>query len=154
MRIARVRWLAIEAVIMNRRKLIKIVVGVVVISSAAGYLLYSAAESSYVYYYSVDEFAAERDSGAGANRMVRLAGRVKAGSTARDAGKGELEFVLAGEDKSLAVKYNGIVPRNFEDDKEVIVEGRIGAGGVFEARLIITRCESKYQAKLQETDNE
>jgi len=53
-----------------------------------------------------------------------------------------------GQNKSVAVRFVGMAPRNFSADKDVVVEGRISADGTFEAKKILTRCESKYRVKL------
>jgi cytochrome c-type biogenesis protein CcmE len=142
----------------NTRGITKVIIGTVVIGTAVGYLLYHAVESSWAYYYSVDEFvetskqtaaeAAEIDAG----RIIRLGGRVKKGSVVRNAEKMQLDFELAGEKNSIAVRYYGPVPQNFADDKEVLVEGGVGANGLFRANQILTRCESKYKARLKTED--
>ncbi len=145
---------------MSRRKITKVIIGTTVIGLAAGYLLYLSAESSLAYYYSVDEFidnqsAGTKDATDGTSpninpgRIIRLAGRVKEGSVVYNGEKMQLDFELAGEKNSVTVRYYGTVPKNFAADKEAVVEGKIGANGVFEAKLILTRCESKYKVKLQ-----
>ena len=60
-----------------------------------------------------------------------------------------LEFTLTGKENSLPVNYKGVVPDNFADDIEVVVEGRLADSGVFEANKLMTKCESKYKAKVE-----
>jgi len=48
--------------------------------------------------------------------------------------------------KSIAVHYAGVVPDTFKDDAEVIVTGKLGANGVFEATDLLAKCPSKYEA--------
>jgi len=148
----------------NTRRITKVIIGVIVIGTAVGYLLYQVIESSWAYYYSVDEFvesqfvrtseqtaaeAAKIDDG----RIIRIAGRVKKGSVVRDTEKVQLDFELAGEKNSIAVRYYGPMPQNFTDEKEVLVEGGVGAEGLFRASQILTRCESKYKARLKTEDS-
>lgn len=141
---------------MKTAKITKAVIGTFVIGSAAAYLLYQAVVSSWVYYYPVDEFvssaqgrtAQNRDAALKQNRIIRLAGRVKPGTITINAEKMQLDFELTGRRSSLPVKYHGVVPRNFEADKEVVVEGRLSADGVFQVDKILTRCEAKYRVKL------
>ena len=146
---------------MRKRKLKKAVIGAVVIGSASLYLLYMAAESSWLYYYSVDEFlqrynfqSSQDDKPDGLQRSssnrVRLAGWVKAGSIQYNADTMQLDFVLSGKEETLAIKYHGTVPVNFEPGREVLVEGKMGQEGIFLADVILTRCESKYKSKLTE----
>jgi len=41
-----------------------------------------------------------------------------------------------------------VVPDNFAEDREVVVEGHLGTSGVFQADTLLTRCESKYKVKV------
>jgi len=149
----------------NTRRITKVIIGTIVIGTAVGYLLVEVIESSWAYYYSVDEFVdsqfvrtskqtvaetAKIDGG----RIIRLAGRVKKDSVVRDTEKMRLDFELAGQRNSIAVRYYGPMPQNFTDDKEVLVEGSVGAEGPFRASQILTRCESKYKARLKTEDSE
>jgi cytochrome c-type biogenesis protein CcmE len=144
---------------MDTRKLTKIIIAVAVIGIAGAYLLHQTIESSWAYYYSVDEFvqtisdATMEGGGKGAskidgNHIIRLAGRVKDGSVVHNVEKMQLDFELAGQNSSVAVRFYGAVPRNFAVGKEVVVEGRVSPTGIFEADKILTRCESKYRVKL------
>ena len=60
-----------------------------------------------------------------------------------------LRFTLAGAESELPVQYQGVVPDNFVENREEVVEGRMAAAGVFQADNLMTRCESKYQAKVE-----
>ena len=131
------------------RKRTKTVISVVVIGSAVVYLLYLSASSSLVYYYSVDEFlagAADRTDA----QTVRLAGRVRRAGIRQNTERLELEFELAGRTGIITVKYTGRIPDNFEDGREVLVEGNINEDGIFTADRIMTRCESKYSSRLED----
>ena len=142
----------------NRRKIIKVITAIIVIAAAIIYLLYEMAGSSWAYYYSVDEFIQSnsgKQTGPGKsdfrsnyNQLIRLAGRVKEGTIVTDADKMQLDFELAGQNSSVAVSYHGMVPDNFAAGKEVVVEGKTGRDSVFKADKILTRCESKYEVKL------
>ena len=144
---------------MNTGKLTKIIIAVAVIGIAGAYLLHQTIESSWAYYCSVDDFvksisnATVEGGGTGAskiygNSIIRLAGRVKDGSVVHNVEKMQLDFELAGQSKSVAVRFYGAVPKNFAAGKEVVVEGRAIQTGIFEADKILTRCESKYRVKL------
>lgn len=145
---------------MNTRRITKIIIGVVVLGTATAYFLYEAVESSWVYYYSVDEFVesqsariSQQKAGAEAtkiddNRIIRLAGRVKENTIVRNAEKMQLDFELAGQKSSVAVRFYGATPKNFVANKEVVVEGKVGSSGIFQANKILTRCESKYKVRL------
>ncbi len=132
---------------MNRRTVLKIAVGILVIGGGIGYFMYQAIQSSWAYYYSVDDFSTAGAAVQG--HSFRLAGRVKPGSIERDMEHVTLRFTLAGAKAELPVQYKGVTPDNFVEDREVVVEGRLTSGGVFQADTLMTRCESKYQAKVK-----
>ncbi len=131
---------------MKSKVLIKVVAAVVVIGGGVGYFVYQAMQSSWSYYYSVDELA--KVDSEGGSHSLRIAGRVKTGSVDRNLETLTLAFVLSGAEAELPVRYKGLVPDNFTEGREVVVEGRLGAGGVFDAKTLMTRCESKYKVKV------
>lgn len=135
----------------------------VLIGTATAYLLQEAVESSWAYYYSVDEFVEggfgkmAKNGNAQAlknndNRVIRLAGWVKDGTIVHSFEKTQLDFELAGQKSSVPVRFYGAVPKNFAGGKEVVVEGKLSGNGVFIANKILTRCESKYKVKLKTKD--
>ena len=132
---------------MKLKSVIKILVGIVVIGGGISYFMYQAMQSSWSYYYSVDEFTANNDKIA--DSSFRLAGKVKPGSVKRDTEKMLLSFVLAGQESELPVNYSKTVPDNFTDDIEVVIEGRMDTSGIFQANSLMTKCESKYEEKLE-----
>ena len=60
-----------------------------------------------------------------------------------------LTFTLAGTGNELSVNYKGTIPDNFIEDGEVVVEGMLDTSGVFQADTLMTKCESKYKAKVK-----
>ena len=132
---------------MKTKGIVKLLAGIIVIGGGIGYFVYEAMQSSWSYYYSVDDFAASETAMQG--HSFRLAGRVKPGTVARNLETVSLQFTLAGAQAELPVRYAGIVPDNFVEDREVVVEGRLESTGVFQADTLMTRCESKYQAKVK-----
>lgn len=132
---------------MKAKVLVKIAIGIVVIGGGIGYFMWQAIQSSSSYYYSVDEFMAGsetvRDS------SLRMAGTVKGGSVQRDIEQMLLTFTLEGEKFELPVRYSKTVPDNFTEGIEVVVHGRLDPSGNFQAEKLMTRCESKYKAKLE-----
>jgi len=132
---------------MKRKTIVKALIGIIVIGGSMGYFMYQAMQSSRSYYYSVDDFSGNR--AAAKNYSFRIAGRVKQGSVTRDLEKMLLTFTLAGSKTELPVCYQGPIPDNFTEGREVVVEGRLDTTGVFRADTLMTRCESKYKAKVK-----
>jgi cytochrome c-type biogenesis protein CcmE len=131
---------------MKTKTIVKTLIGLLVIGGGLGYFMYQAMQSSWSYYYSVDDFAANKSEVK--NYSLRIAGKVKPGSISRDLEKMNLAFTLAGAETELPVQYKGSVPDNFDEDREVVVSGSIDLTGVFKADTLMTRCESKYKAKV------
>ena len=67
---------------MKLKTVTKLVIGIIVIGGGIGYLMWQAMESSWSYYYSVDEFAGGSETVK--NSSLRLAGKVKAGTVSKD----------------------------------------------------------------------
>ena len=132
---------------MKTKTIVKALIGIIVIGGGIGYFMYHAMQSSWAYYYSVDEFTANRS--AVKDYTLRIAGKVKEGSVERDLERMQLTFTLAGSHTEVPVCYKGSAPDNFAEDREVVVEGRLDTTGVFQADTLLTRCESKYKAKLE-----
>jgi cytochrome c-type biogenesis protein CcmE len=47
--------------------------------------------------------------------------------------------------KSLRVNYRGPIPDLFAAGRDVVVEGKRDAAGVFQADVLMTKCASKYE---------
>ena len=131
---------------MKTKIIIKILVGIFVIGGGLGYFIFQAMQSSWSYYYSVDEFSASDSTIK--DHSLRIAGRVKSESVVRDLNDMTLSFILAGTKTEVPVIYKGVVPDNFTEDIDVVVEGRLDVDGTFKADTLLTRCESKYKAKV------
>jgi cytochrome c-type biogenesis protein CcmE len=131
---------------MKAKSVIKAVVGVVVIGGGLVYFMFQAMVGSQSYYYSVDDFLSGSEEARSSS--TRLAGKVKIDSVSRDLEKLKLDFILTGEENEIPVTYTGTVPENFTEDIEVVVRGVLDVEGTFKAETLMTRCESKYKAKV------
>lgn len=116
--------------------------------AAIAFLIFSAVNETSVYYLTIDEFVAQKE--ALANEGVRVAGRVRDGSMQWDPKTLHLRFALVDFEAPAAgvpVHYTGILPDMLAEGRDVIVEGKYGNDGVFQAHTIMTSCPSKYEAK-------
>ncbi len=117
-------------------------IGGFIVLIAVGYLSYMGFGSSAVYYYTVSEFMGRGDSAYGEN--VRVSGQVAPGSIDRDSENLALSFTIVDEGGSLPVVYKGIIPDAFKAGSEVVVEGKLNSGDIFQANTLLTKCPSKY----------
>jgi len=139
-------------------------IGGAVIALAIAYLIVSAIRSTSEYYLTVDEVSA-RQSELGRD-PIRVAGRVKPGTISWDPNSLTLKFVIvpipeppaATPVRPVSVKAVDSVsfpvfcagqpkPDMLAENRDVIVEGKLGAGGVIIASQVMTSCPSKYQPK-------
>ena len=140
---------------MNRKA--RFLVASLLLVGAVAYLMYTGVSQSAVYYLTIEEFQARKDTLA--NQGIRVAGRVSKGSVTKKmtpSGE-ELNFRLGdfktdGEDvgdvHGVPVYFVGITPDMFkaEGGSDVIVEGKYRNGVVY-AQSVLTSCPSKYEAE-------
>lgn len=106
------------------------------------------------YYQTLEEFRS-----AGSSRPARVHGYVAPGSIERDVPGRQVRFLLqgapshggasraAGAGDALAVAFAGLdVPDLFGPGAEVVVEGRLTAGGAFLASNVLAKCPSKFES--------
>lgn len=133
-------------------------VGAGVIVLAVGYLITAAVRNTAEYYLTVGEVAAKKAELTG--QMLRVAGRVKAGSISWDPASLTLAFtivappnpggsavtpVAAADPPQFRVIARGEPkPDMFAAGRDVIVEGRLAGDGTLQARQVLTSCPSKY----------
>ena len=117
---------------MSKKTIVKTLISVLIIGGGVGYFMYQAMQSSWAYYYSVDDFIANKNQAQ--HHSLRIAGTVKQNSVVRDLQKMSMNFTLAGTGTEVSVAYKGSVPDNFAEGREVVVEGHLDASGGFSGR--------------------
>ncbi len=118
-----------------------LIAGLVVVA-ALGYMIFSAMQGGSEYFMTAGELKAMGDKALG--QPVKLGGRVEEGSVQWDKGHTSLSFSLTDGSQSLPVSYSGVVPDTFQPGADVILEGKLAAGGQFQATTMMAKCASKY----------
>jgi cytochrome c-type biogenesis protein CcmE len=142
----------------------RFLIGAGIIVVAIGYLIVSAIRTTSEYYLTVDEVVARKVE-LGTQRL-RIAGRVKPGTISwepstltlkfgmvqiPDASASAITKVVATDASELRVICAGEPkPDMLAADRDVIVEGTLGAGGLVTATQVLTSCPSKYKPKQVE----
>ena len=131
----------------RRPRLGRLAIGVALVAAALGYLVYAGTKENLVYYYEVGEVQA---AAASTDGKLRISGDVVEGSITRDEESREIRFSIRGttdgpDAGTIPVVYAGTVPDIFREGIQVVVEGRMGEGGTFEAETLLAKCPSKYQ---------
>lgn len=138
------------------RQGVQIAVGAALAAALLGWYgagLYDS--GALAYYQTVEEFRS-----AGTHRPARVHGYVAPGSIERDVPGRQVRFLLQGAPPhaaparaaekaatALAVAFAGLdVPDLFGPGAEVVVEGRLTAGGAFLANNVLAKCPSKFES--------
>ncbi len=127
-------------------KKLKYLIGIAIILICIILLAVRGFKKSQVFYLTVSEVLEQKDT-TETQETLRVNGMVTPGSIDYRAEALTLTFNISDGKKTLPVIFNGAKPDLLTDDKEVVVEGMLDAGGVFKATKIITKCPSKYQTR-------
>ncbi len=127
----------------KKKRRLKIIVVSSIILSIIGYLTYTGIRDTMAYYLTVSELLARGPSGE--NVGLRVAGEVIPDSIRWNPKDLKLSFRIRDGGSTLQVDYQGVVPDSFKPGKEVVVEGKYTAAGLFRAATIMPTCPSKYE---------
>lgn len=124
---------------MHRKKFL---IGGLVILAALVYLIYGGMRQAMVYFVTPSEIKAqERKTG---GKSLRVGGMVVKGSLHRNTDGLTYRFDLTDGNAVIPVYFHGVPPDLFADGKGAVVEGRIGADGVFMANTIMAKHAEEY----------
>jgi cytochrome c-type biogenesis protein CcmE len=115
-----------------------------VIVAIFAWLLFGGLEKNVVFFLTPQEVLAKGTDVVGV--PVRLGGQVKPGSVKWDAQALDLRFTVTDGAREMQVHSTGAPPQMFRDGMGVVVEGRVGAGGVFEATGLMVKHSNEYRA--------
>ncbi len=131
----------------------RFLVGLVGVAAAVSYLMWTGVTDSMVYYLTPAELLERIEEEPGFRDVgVKVSGRVVEGTWKRAPGPAH-EFRVADLDEPsvvFSVRYEDVVPDTFNDRAEVVLEGKFGPDEVFEARTVLTKCGSRYEAAKED----
>jgi cytochrome c-type biogenesis protein CcmE len=119
-----------------------VLLGVAVVVAVIAYFAFSSVGNALVYYLTPTELLARGPAEVG--RTERLGGLVKAGSIAGEAP--DLRFVLTDGTHEIVVHATSAPTRSFREGIGAVVEGELGADGVFAASQVIVKHDENYVA--------
>jgi cytochrome c-type biogenesis protein CcmE len=124
----------------------KFLIGGVVILGVAGYLMATSIKDTGMYYMTPTELSAKLQADSTFRNVgVKVGARVVPGSVTRAPGGKEYAFQVTDGAHSFPVVYRGIAPDTFTDSVDVVVGGRMGANGTFQATELLAKCASRYE---------
>lgn len=124
----------------------KVIITAVIILILLGYLVYSALGSNTLFNKTVTVSELTSDSSLKGEYVRVVGGKVVKGSLKMTS---PYRFRVAQEKSELQIVYSGSLPASFRDDADVIAEGIYQKNGELQAKTILTKCPSKYKAKLK-----
>jgi cytochrome c-type biogenesis protein CcmE len=130
----------VEPVLPPQRRPWGVLVLVLVVLVVVAYLAFSSIGTALVYYLTPSELAARGDAAVG--ETMRLGGQVKPGSISGPAT--DLTFVLTDGEAEITVHSTVAPTRSFRAGSGAVVEGELGADGVFEATRVIVKHDENY----------
>ncbi len=122
------------------------IIGGGILLAAIIYLLYLSFGNAVSYYVTVSELYDRETELYDIN--VRVAGKV-ASPIDWDAEEVELRFTVTEGGKNMPVIYHGTQPSGFKAGSSVLIEGKYGPEGIFQASQLILKCPSKYEEAVE-----
>ena len=132
----------------------RFMVGLVGVAAVVSYLIWTGVSETMVYYLTPVELMEKVESDRTFHEEgVKVSGQVLPGTYQRVDGELLHTFVvrdLVDESVTFPVEFRDALPDTFTDDTEVVLEGRLRGDGVFEAKTLLTKCGSRYEASPED----
>lgn len=126
----------------KQRRLILIGSSLAVLAVAVGLVL-SAMSNSIVFFQSPTDVVEQHLA---PGTRIRIGGLVKPGSVERGDNL-RIRFEVTDGKHDVPVRYQGIVPDLFREGQGVVAEGKLGAGGTFDADTVLAKHDERYMPK-------
>jgi len=124
---------------MNKRLRLTLALAALTVFGVLGFINFKSSMTPYV------GFAEAKT----ATRTVQVAGFPDHATSTFDAAKGGFGFTMTNEEgEPMQVFFRGGKPGNFDQAQSVVVIGKYD-GGVMEAKQILVKCPSKYEAEAE-----
>ncbi|MGH8462313.1 MAG: cytochrome c maturation protein CcmE [Stenotrophobium sp.] len=123
----------------RRKRMVAIAVLLLGLSAAAA-LGFTAFRKNMMYFYTPSDLVA---GDVPTDAQLRLGGLVVRGSVQRGLGT-QVLFTLMDCTKSIAVRYNGILPDLFREGQGIVATGYLGRDHVFVATQVLAKHDANY----------
>jgi cytochrome c-type biogenesis protein CcmE len=129
----------------------RFIIGGLIILAALSYIIYGGMEQAIVYFVTPSELKAREKLSA--DKFLRMGGMVVTGSLQKDVKNLTYRFDLTDGSTSFPVFFRGVPPDLFTEGKGAVVEGRVGADGVFQATTIMAKHAEEYSPHVDGKDS-
>ncbi len=125
---------------LRKRRLILIIIMIVGIATATGFALV-AFNQNLMFFFTPSDVQAGK---APENRLFRMGGMVVDGSVKKSATNTDVWFDITDNEKSVTVKYSGILPDLFREGQGIITKGKLNTNGEFIAEEVLAKHDENY----------
>ena len=127
----------------KKKRLYAVLAGLTMLGVAAALVL-TAFEDNIVFFYSPTDIT-QKELRPG--QAVRLGGLVEADSVKKADDGVTTEFVITDTNKTISVRYAGLLPDLFREGQGVVTQGTLGADGIFVASEVLAKHDENYMPK-------
>ena len=124
-----------------RKKRLYWMLALIVGASAAAALAMAALRQNINLFYTPSQIAAGE---APRGTRIRAGGLVETGSLKRTPGSLALRFIVTDGERSVVVRYQGILPDLFREGQGIVAMGRLESDGVLHADEVLAKHDEKY----------
>jgi cytochrome c-type biogenesis protein CcmE len=104
-------------------------------------LVLTAFQQNLVFFHTPTEVA---EGKAPVERAFRIGGLVEEGSIKREADGVTVRFAITDTAQAIPVAYRGSLPDLFQEGKGAVVQGMLGADGLFQASEVLAKHDENY----------
>ncbi len=104
-------------------------------------LVLSAFQKNLVFFFTPSQVSAGEAPRSGS---FRVGGLVEQGSIRRQGDGVTVDFVVTDHAHKIKVQYRGALPDLFKENKGVVAQGKLAAGGVFAADQVLAKHDENY----------
>jgi len=127
----------------KKKRLYAVLAGLTMLGVAAALVL-TAFEDNIVFFYSPTDIT-QKELRPG--QAVRLGGLVEADSVKKADDGVTTEFVITDTNKTISVRYAGLLPDLFREGQGVVTQGTLGSDGIFVASEVLAKHDENYMPK-------
>lgn len=109
----------------------------------AAFLVLSALQDTIVFFYSPSDVA---EKSVQPGQRIRLGGLVGEGSF-KKLDDTEFEFAIGDGNRTIDVRYSGLLPDLFREGQGVVAEGRLDENGDFSADSVLAKHDENYMPR-------
>lgn len=124
----------------RKKRLLLILALLVGIGAAVGLALSALQENINLFYTPTQIANGEAPHGT----RIRAGGMVEKGSLQRSGDSLDVRFVVTDFNRSVTIRYQGILPDLFREGQGIVALGRLNSEGVVEADEVLAKHDEKY----------